>query len=637
MGFTRSAQLLRSAQIRERQLAVEGQTLAPTPTEIARKQSLPADIRGSTPGEVEARQSLSLDIRGDIPKADKPRFFTFTKKEEPSFEKKEITTEAEILRQQPLSGTDLFIESVAAKIPGGERFIGFFADRSALEITETGFEKGATFFTEQVVSRVPTLEDPSRLPGFLKRELTKKETVTTISDFSKFLAFGKFFPSTFNIRKSLVGSEVDILVLGKSQVGSKKIIKTDIIFKTSRGQKGIGTSFSISKPSKVLGDKLFISRTDFLGAEIKRVVKFPSAKFEFFPVKRFAGRQISLGGRLGEKIIISKGRGQTGILKRFGKGKIADFKSVSVSFETSKGSFGVSQVVGKGFTSRTLGIIGKGGKFKPKIRKIDILGGVGRPGVVTKIPKQLSQQALIQTQNILGAALKPPVNILSSSLVPPLVLKTAQTIIPPKQKIAFKPQVKDQTLISSPRVIPRQVQKDVSKLGDFSVFGQRDLQMQMPKLAVRTTQRQRAKQVQDDLLGQPQKQEQIPKQTQLLRLRQDPILKKPTKQVQARPFSFGFVFPKTRGFLAFPFVLPKLESGFGGDLLAGKRKFRRTPSLADVTRFELGFKVPKRSKALAGTGLVGGGIGVKLPKIELGSLFGGVNILGKKKKRKRRK
>lgn len=70
---------------------------------------------------------------------------------------------------------------------------------------------------------------------------------------------------------------------------------------------------------------------------------------------------------------------------------------------------------------------------------------------------------------------------------------------------------------------------------------------------------------------------------------------------------------------------------FVGDLRA-TRKFKKTPSLGDVIKFDFGLNVPKRSDFISQTGFVGGGIGMKLSRIELGSLLGEVT---KKKRRKK--
>lgn len=69
--------------------------------------------------------------------------------------------------------------------------------------------------------------------------------------------------------------------------------------------------------------------------------------------------------------------------------------------------------------------------------------------------------------------------------------------------------------------------------------------------------------------------------------------------------------------------------------LVARRKFKETPSLADVTAFQMGYKIPKRK--VGGTGLVGYGIGEKLPKIELGSLLGKVKKTSSSNKYKKNK
>jgi len=55
----------------------------------------------------------------------------------------------------------------------------------------------------------------------------------------------------------------------------------------------------------------------------------------------------------------------------------------------------------------------------------------------------------------------------------------------------------------------------------------------------------------------------------------------------------------------------------------GTRKFKKTPSLFDVTKFQMGYKVPKRD-ILGKSGLAGYGVGLRIPKIRMGSLLGSV-------------
>jgi len=118
-----------------------------------------------------------------------------------------------------------------------------------------------------------------------------------------------------------------------------------------------------------------------------------------------------------------------------------------------------------------------------------------------------------------------------------------------------------------------------------------------------------------------------------------PSISYPKWKTPAFPTIPSYPIPRKDFFPSLPTAPKKRKQKYGVEdpfrSLRATRIFKRTPSLFDVTKFQMGYKVPKAPKSLAKTGLVGYGIGAKLPKIKLPStLLGEIQRTTSRKSRK---
>lgn len=261
--------------------------------------------------------------------------------------------------------------------------------------------------------------------------------------------------------------------------------------------------------------------------------------------------------------------------------------------------------------------------------------GIIKPADIVKTPlrktfQQLQQESLIPK-------LPPPKT--------PKAIITTKTIPAPKQPKAIArvsafagTGMYERTIGGQlPAMHPAQIQRDIARETQFIKAQPREIETQITRLVPKHISKSRAKAITKLTPKEITKEmtkvisKTIQKQRQKLIQKQ---IQKPMQKIIQKPFSFPREpFTKTPFHKLFPLFVPPL---FGQLLpqkgILGTRLYKETPSLADVMRFEMGYKVPKIPKVFAETGLIGFGIGKRLPRIELGSLLGKVKKIKKKNK-----
>lgn len=335
--------------------------------------------------------------------------------------------------------------------------------------------------TAVAVSRADKFFGKSTALSYPVATSTGESAITGLAMFS---TFSPAFQTSGQISKA-VGTQTEVGFAGTSQQLAKDQVKTDIVYTTSTGEKGIARGVS----KVIQGEDKSVVVTAGRGGTYSQRINVPTGSTRVKTGSTFEGAEVSVVKQAGDDFVSVGGGG----LRRTGSKDVNQFVSGTVG--TSKGDF--TSTVGGVITEK--GSVRMGGILKtvPKTdaKTFRITGGSQDPALSALVKKN----AETSLKNIVTAsAEKPPVSVTTPSVSKDIFTPTTvkQTFAP--SKTITKVKTKQSTgQIQTPKVkssgaTAQTLKTNVALSTSLATRqGQKQRQEQRPRLSQRSGQTQK--------------------------------------------------------------------------------------------------------------------------------------------------